>query len=219
MEKAHPLSLYSPSEKLAYLSIVASMAAADGEFASEERESLRALCNDVRLREDDVLQVMGAAEHPEMAPVEQYVSLLATSELRFTLMTDLLFMAYADHVVTPEEEQEISRLAGRFSLDEKQLNGLRTYVEAVTSLKDGKNSSDVLTNELKSRFQSLDIPLGAVLLAGGALGYSGLAAGILTAGAIGIGSGLAAAVALGFGTIQGVRWLYEKTAENGELKS
>jgi uncharacterized tellurite resistance protein B-like protein len=197
--KEHPLRPYPTEEKIAYLSLVAVMAAADGLFASEEREGLQELCYAVGLRETEVSGVIAFAETVEPFSLEETLISLRYSELRFTLMTDVLFMAYADHTVTKEEEQEIVRFSGFLAISSEQVKSLRHYVEAVLAFGAEREKEDScwdsIGQELRESWGFLGVPAGAVLIAGGLMG-GGVA---VAAAGLGLGAagGMAAAFVLG----------------------
>lgn len=195
--KEHPLRPYPTEEKIAYLSLVAVMAAADGLFANEEREGLQELCYAVGLRETEVSGVIEFAEKVEPFSLEETLLSLRYSELRFTLMTDVLFMAYADHKVTGEEEQEILRFSGFLSISPEQVKSLRHYVETVLAFgleRERQDSCwDSIGQELRERWGFLGVPAGAVLIAGGLMGGGVAAAGL----GLGAAGGMAAVFVLG----------------------
>jgi len=214
-EGKHPLIDYPEDGKIAYLSIVASMAAADNEVADEEISALRELCKSVEISSKGLGLIMATAEDPSGAPIEEYLKQLSASELRFSLMTDIIAMAFADEKVTFEEEEEIGEIAKLLKIKPEQIGAIRKYVEAIHIAQTSGNTEETLKKlggDVAAGLASTGVPIAAVTVAGT---YGVSAAGITSGlAALGLGfgmmTGIGTAVALGVGTYAGTRWLYKK---------
>lgn len=157
------LSEYSDQEKLAYLTAIASMAAIDNDVDPNEIENFKNLCKLAKINEETQNKLLLLLEKKDFSdiPLREYIENLANSELRINLMIDLLFMAYADGKVVPEEEEEIKKLATFLKINEKELNSLRMSVELTTKSKDSDNinvtfkTSGNLITKIKSFFKTM----------------------------------------------------------------
>ncbi|HJK89939.1 MAG TPA: TerB family tellurite resistance protein [Polyangiaceae bacterium LLY-WYZ-15_(1-7)] len=217
----HPASELPREEKLAYLCVVASIAGSDGEVTDDEVANLRALAKSMELPKRDIGQVIGAAEDPEHSEVQAALSQLAGSELRFTLITDLLFLAFADDHYSKEEQREVAGVADRLGVSEKQVAAIRSYVEAVgkAGASDSASAKDLkkLGGDVAAGLASAGVPVAAVAVSGSVFGLSaaGITSGLAALGmGLGMTTGIGVAAAIGVGSYFGVRWLYKKVAED-----
>jgi len=213
----HPATKLPLSERVDYLVVVASMAAADGEIAAAEYEKLREFCKALELGPAEIGQVMAAVEEPDTVRIREVTGRLRSSQLRFTLMTDLIFMALADEKFVEAERREIRALADALNLTEPQLAALEKYVQAV--LKAGKaegvGAEDFkkLGGDVAASLAATGIPIAAVAVSGTVFGLSaaGITSGLAALGlGLGMTSGLGVAVAIGVGSFFSVRWLYRR---------
>lgn len=215
MPKKHPMLDYPEVERVKYLVIVASMAAADKKLAVEEFKHIEELCRNFKLEQKSQATVLAAAKNPP-SNIRDTLEDFRNSDLRFALMIDSLFLAYADNVVIDAEESEIKKLAEFLRISEDQLSTLRKYIEAVRRAeKVGTrlNNLKKLGTEIAADFAATGIPIGAVAISGSVFGLS--AAGItsgLSALALGLGMvpGIGVAVGIGIGSYLGVKWLCKK---------
>lgn len=154
---------------MAYLSVVAGMAAADGEFADEEFVQIRRLCFKLGLTAIGVEAVLSCTEEVDPERIQYFVNFLSSSELRFALLADLLFMAHADAMVTPEEEDMVLDLSVRMNINARQLEAIRSYVEAAVGYKSEKCSKkEWMTKKswVVNELLSTGVSAGAMSLAG-----------------------------------------------------
>lgn len=215
-EDKHEASELPLEERIDYLMVVAAMMAADGDADTNEVQKLRELCEALKLAPADTVSVIAQANEPDITRVQRALTRLKTSALKFTLMTDCLFMAFADGKIVPEEEAEISAIADALGITQKQVIALRKYVEAVLNIAKGevpKEAAKRVLGEALAGAASVGAPIGAIALSGSVYGLS--AAGITSGlAALGMGAGmltgLGAAIGLGVGTYVGVKWLYGK---------
>jgi uncharacterized tellurite resistance protein B-like protein len=213
----HPATKLPLSERIDYLVVVASMAAADGEIAGAEYEKLREFCKALELGPAEIGQVMAAVEEPDTVRIREVTGRLRSSQLRFTLMTDLLFMALADEKFVEAERREIRALADALNLTDPQLAALEKYVQAVLKAgkADGVGAEDFkkLGGDVAASLAATGIPIAAVAVSGTVFGLSaaGITSGLAALGlGLGMASGLGVAVAIGVGSFFSVRWLYRR---------
>jgi len=207
MLKAEHEAADSPlEERVGYATVVALMAAADSEVDERERDHLDTLCEALALPEVATAEVLAAAEAADEVRVQEAISVLRSSDLRFTLFTDCLLVAYADEKVVPEEERQLRELADALDIDDEQQQALRKLAEAMSA---GKSDA---VEEVRESLRAARIPtrpLAYVSAAGFGVVGSTVGLGVLAA-AIGIPTGIGALVGLGVGTMIGVRWLHRQ---------
>lgn len=212
-KQRHPLANYPEVERVDYLCIVASIAAADGKVTDDEITKIREFCNAIGIGEIGLGMIIAGVGDPSVIEIEPTLTRLSKSDLRFTLLTDMLFMAYADGIFVPGEEEEILRIASMLNINQKQINAMNKYVEAVLSAQSpnrAKSNWKRLGSEIAGVLASAGVPLGAVVLAGTVFG-NGIAAGLAVLGmGLGTATGVGVAVSIGVSSYFGVRWLFKK---------
>ena len=124
----HPALEYPEAERRDYLTVVASMAFADGEVTADERARLEEMCSDFKLSEGSREQVFDSAEHPNAAELGLILARMKTSELRFALLVDLIDVAIADGTIATGEDAELQSLAEELDITYGQLVMTRRYV-------------------------------------------------------------------------------------------
>ncbi|MFC1849556.1 TerB family tellurite resistance protein [candidate division CSSED10-310 bacterium] len=214
-DEKHPLTPFSIPEKKAYLCIVASLASADREVSDDEISNLRKLCKKVGLDARSMGEVLAAAEDPDSAPLQEYLKQMAESELRFTLVTDMLFLAYADEKYSQDEREVVARIALELKVNSEQLSAIENYVQAVTDMQKTGTSAEMkkLGGDVTAGLASAGIPIAAVAVSGTVWGLStaGIVSGLLALGmGLGMATGVGVVAVLGVASYFGVRWLYRK---------
>jgi uncharacterized tellurite resistance protein B-like protein len=216
MAEAHEAAKIPLAERVDYLTLVASLAAADGVASGEELDAIHALGE--RLGLDDAQRTPALLAARERDPERSRAALerLARSDLRFTLLADCLALAHADGSVAPDEDEAIRGLAGALGVGSDQLSVLRDYAAALRKAAAGAPEAELKSvgEQVASRLAAVGIPLGA-LAVGSAYGASavGIGSGVAAlAIGLGIAGGLGVAIGLGIGTMMGVRWLHRRLA-------
>lgn len=197
-----------------YAKVVAMMAAADAEVDAREIDRLDELCELLKLPAAERSGVLAAAEAAAEVDVARALSVVRGSDLRFTLFTDCLLVAFADEQVVPEEEAQLGELAEALDISRTQQQALRRFVEALSA---GDDEMNVHADELRHTLTEAEIPvrsLGYVSAAGLSVVGSTVALGVLAA-AIGIPTGIGALIGVGVGTMVGVRWLHTQLDREG----
>ena len=101
------LQNYSEPEKTAYLSSIAALATADRQATAPEAEFLQRLAQQAGLSSDATRQVLTAADSADNSTVQQNLDELKGSDLRYSLVTDLISFARADGTYSPGEQEMI----------------------------------------------------------------------------------------------------------------
>lgn len=172
----------SNAEKRAYLAVIASIATADREASEEELEYIQALCESADLSDEEAGQVVSAAREDSATHLQQNLDELRNSELRFSLVTDLISFAKADQNYAAEEQQQVQQIAQYLQVDQQQFQLLDEYTEKAARMEDPQEaaSPNFLANSgMQQKMQSAGINTGGLLR--GLLSFAGpmLLAGML----------------------------------------
>jgi len=120
---------HTPAEKKAYLTAIASIATADHSASDTEVNYLMDLANHAGLSEEDKQAVAAAAKDTSDSALRESLDSLKTSELRFSLIADLIAFAESDNNLAPEEKQYIAGVADYLGIDKTQLEALNHFVQ------------------------------------------------------------------------------------------
>jgi uncharacterized tellurite resistance protein B-like protein len=210
--KPHDALSIPLSERIDYLTVIASMAGADVVLAPEERENLQRLCRELELPDADAAKVLQTAHRPT-DKIERHLDALKSSPLRFTLLSDCLALAYADGDYAAGEKKEIYSLARALGVDDAQVAALE---ECALTLLKASGGAPHHHGHLAQKLAAVGIPIGTI----GALSAVGLSTAGVSSGAaaivmgLGIATGFGAVLGISVGTVMGVRWLHDRlTAE------
>lgn len=212
----HPLSNHPEEQVVDYLSIVAVIATADGEVSDSEISRLRELCTTIEISPAGRAKVIAAAEDPSSLDTEAIVKRLVDTELKFSLITDMFFIAHADGQHLSQEHEEIKRLAALLTVSEEQLAAIEKYVQVVLKAQNSGERTEDLKEagvEVAAGLAATGIPIAAVAVSGSVFGLSaaGITSGLAALGmGLGMVSGIGVVAALGIGSYLGVRYLYKK---------
>lgn len=218
----HPMAKLPEDERIDYLRAVATIASCDGTVKDTEADLIRSLCKTLELSDKATGKVFGALYDPETVPVNQILSSYSYKEERFTLLTDALFLAYADAPMNPAEEAAIKSMANDLRIDDNQIAAIRQYVEAArTASKAGDTSDDLkkLGSDVAAGLASVGVPVAAVAVSGSVFGLSaaGVTSGLAALGlGLGMVPGLGVAIAIGVASYLAVKWIYSAFLGNEE---
>ncbi len=161
------LAGYSDREKVAYLSAVASIATADRQATQEEAEFLQALADAAHLSEADEQYVVQAAQDSSNVSLKQSLEVLKNSELRFSLVTDLIAFAKSDGKYTADEQKLIQQMAQYLNIDGNQYSAINQYVDqAETAHRQGQDFTSqnfLQSSGLGNTFQRSGINSGGMM--------------------------------------------------------
>ncbi len=165
----------SDMEKGAYIGAIASLATADRQASTEEMEYLKALCEGAKLSDEQSEAVIKAANEINAEDITRCLDILKTSDLRFSLITDLIAFAKSDSSYSEQEQQSVQNIAKYLGVDQKQYSVLDSVAEKATSSQTSPEEMakpDFLSSlGLKDKFQSAGINGGGLLK--GLLGIAG----------------------------------------------
>ena len=120
---------YSDMEKGAYLGAIASIATADHSATEQELEYIEALCVSANLSEQQEDVVKKAATEMGEEDLQRCLDVLKGSDLRFSLVSDMIAFAEADKDYTAEEKQNIEKIARYLGVNQQQLSVLDQYTK------------------------------------------------------------------------------------------
>jgi uncharacterized tellurite resistance protein B-like protein len=133
MEKL--LKDYSDLEKGAYLGAISSIATADRAASDEEMEYIMALAESADLSDEQKSAVSRAATELTGQELKKCLDILKTSDLKFSLVTDLISFAEADKKYSDEEKANIEKIAQYLGIDQQQFNLLDQFVKKTAEVK------------------------------------------------------------------------------------
>lgn len=127
MDNRHVLEGYSDQEKGAYLGAIASIATADRQASDEELQYLTALSEAAGISEPQKEAVIRAAGELSGDELKNCLDILKNSDLKFSLVTDLIAFAKADTSYGEEEQQKINEISQYLGVDQQQFSLLEEF--------------------------------------------------------------------------------------------
>src|SRR5690348_2151648 len=122
MENTHVMEGYSDQEKGAYLGAVASIATADREASEEELQYIAALCDAADISEQQKEAVIRAANELSGDELKKCLDILKNSDLKYSLVTDIIAFAKADNNYAAEEQQRVQEVSQYLGVDQNQFS-------------------------------------------------------------------------------------------------
>lgn len=135
---------YSDLEKGAYLGAIASIATADRTASNEETNFLEVLATSAQLSPEQQQAVLSAAKDPSNISLQKCLDQLKNSELRYSLITDIISFAKSDGKYTPDEERKIKEMAAYLDINAEQYSALSQFVTAASQAQ--AQGQDITTN-------------------------------------------------------------------------
>jgi len=120
---------YSSKEKTAYIIAIASIATADQSASDQELAYLTNLADSAGLSESEKNEVAYAAKETSGQSLKPALDILKSSELKYSLITDLIAFAESDSNVAQQEKQHIASIADYLGINADQLSLLNEYVQ------------------------------------------------------------------------------------------
>ena len=159
------LQNYSEAEKTAYLSTIASLATADRQASAPETEFLQHLAQQSGLSAGSAQQVLAAAQDSTNQSIQQNLDQLKSSDLRFSLVTDLISFARADGAYSNNEEAMISKIAEYLGINPTQKATLENVVDQAANVPhDAQDpAKQSFLSGLGDKLSNVGIPKSALL--------------------------------------------------------
>ncbi len=121
---------YSDLEKGAYLGAIASIATADRSATEEELTYIQALCESAGLSEEQNNLIREAAiTEISDDDLKRCLDVLKTSELRFSLVSDVIAFAESDQSYSEEEKQKVQQIAQYLGVNQEQFSLLDQFTK------------------------------------------------------------------------------------------
>ncbi|WP_262905421.1 TerB family tellurite resistance protein [Hymenobacter nitidus] len=165
MNDTQLLQNYSDQEKAAYLSVIASLASADREASPAEVEFLQQLAQTAGLSGGATQQVLTAAKDASNESIKQNLDALRGSELRFSLITDLISFARADGAYSNTEEEMVNKMAAYLGVNQQQTKALESVVDQAAAVPHDPNDpgKQGFLSGITDKLSSVGIPKGALM--------------------------------------------------------
>ena len=129
MEKQTILEGYPDMEKGAYLGAIASIATADREASEQELEYIRELADAARLSAEQKALIERAATELTGEELNKCLDVLKGSELKYSLVADLIAFSKADENYSEEEEQSVQRISDYLGVNQQQFSLLDQFAD------------------------------------------------------------------------------------------
>lgn len=165
MQPEEVFSQYSEAEKTAYLSVVASLATADRQATQEEGEFLSQMAQVMGLSQQGVQQVQQAAQDSSNESIKGNLDQLRNSNLRYSLVTDLVSFARADGAYSNDEEAMVSKISAYLGVNQQQVQTIENVVHQTqqAQAQQPEQAPQGLMDTLGDKLRSVGIPPQAAL--------------------------------------------------------
>ncbi|SRR6266496_2286665 len=129
METTTILEGYSDQEKGAYLGAVASIATADRLASPEELQYISALCDAADISDIQKEAVIKASTELSGEQLNRCLDILKNSDLKYSLVTDLIAFAKSDNNYSEDEQQRVKEISQYLGVDQKQFSLLDEFTD------------------------------------------------------------------------------------------
>jgi tellurite resistance protein len=157
---------YSDQEKGAYLGAIASIATADHIADEEEIQYLRALADAAGLSPEQKEVLTKAAHEISGEELKACLDTLKNSQLKFSLVADLISFAESDGHYGPEEKSKIEQISAYLGINKQQFSFLDEFVTKTSSQKvtpqDMQDPSFAEKIGMKEKLQQSGINMGSL---------------------------------------------------------
>ena len=126
---------YSDEEKGAYLGAISSIATADHSASDDEMEYIMALAESADLSEEQKHAVRRAATELTGQELKKCLDILKSSDLKYSLVTDLISFAETDKKYTDEEKANVEKISQYLGINQQQFSLLVQFVKKTAETK------------------------------------------------------------------------------------
>lgn len=151
-QKPTILEGYSDLEKGAYLGAIASIATADHSASEQELLYIEALAESADLSDEQMAAVRRAATELSDEELKRCLDILKGSELRYSLVSDLIAFAEADQNYSEEEKQSVQKIAQYLGVNQEQFSLLNQFTKKAVQEVPAHAEQLQQTNETPSQF-------------------------------------------------------------------
>jgi uncharacterized tellurite resistance protein B-like protein len=169
MQEVQPKTIlegYTDQEKGAYLGAIASLATADRSASPEEIEHIEDLAEAAQLSEQQREAVVRAATELSGEELKRCLDTLKNSNLRFSLVTDLIAFAEVDNNYSEEERKNVEQITQYLGVNKTQVSLLDQFVQRTSQ---SNKSPEEITKPgfleslgLKDQFSNAGINIGSI---------------------------------------------------------
>jgi tellurite resistance protein len=145
---------YTDMEKGAYLAAIASISSADRSASPEELEYLEALSESADISEEQKNLIREAANDISGEDLNRCLDVLKGSDLRFSLVSDLIAFSESDQNYSAEEKQNVEKIAAYLGVNQEQFSVLDQFTKK--AVKEAPAQAEALENEETSPKSFLD---------------------------------------------------------------
>ncbi len=167
-------------EKGAYLGAISSIATADHSASDEEIEYIMAIADTADLSPEQKRAVHRAATELTGQELKKCLDILKNSDLKYSLVTDLISFAESDKKYSEEEKANVEKISQYLGINEQQFNLLDQFVKKTAETQpepEEINKPSVLSKlGLEQKFQNSGINISSLTK-----GLLGIAAPIILA--------------------------------------
>lgn len=159
------LQNYSDAEKTAYLSAIAALATADRQATAPEAEFLQRLAQQAGLSDEATRHILTAADSANNQTVQQDLDQLKGSDLRFSLITDLISFARADGTYSPGEQEMVDKMAAYLGVNPEQKETLENVVDQAATVQHNPQdpAKEGFLSSIGDKLSNVGIPKGALM--------------------------------------------------------
>lgn len=125
---------YSDEEKGAYLGAISSLATADRSATEEELEYIRELSASADLTPQQQGYVVRAANELSGGELQRCLDILKNSDLKFSLITDLISFAESDQNYSEAEKTNVEKIAQYLGVNQQQFSLLDQFVKKTSEV-------------------------------------------------------------------------------------
>ncbi|MDI9357053.1 MAG: TerB family tellurite resistance protein [Chitinophagaceae bacterium] len=137
--KVNPLQDRTEEEKVTYLCVLSSIALADGKILEEEIKMMNKFCdisNISQKTKSTVVEFMKNQNNEK--DMQQYIQKLAVTDLRHSLIVNMFFLAFSDHLLDSQELRKIKNIAKSLNLTIEEVQNIKKYVKFAIKARIGK---------------------------------------------------------------------------------
>ncbi|GAB3827178.1 TerB family tellurite resistance protein [Hymenobacter jeollabukensis] len=165
MQPEEVFSQYAEPEKTAYLSVIASLATADRQASQQEGEFLSQMAQVMGLSPQSTQQVLQAAQDSTNDTIKANLDQLRGSNLRYSLVTDLVSFARADGSYANDEEAMVNKISQYLGVNEQQVQTIENVVHQTqqAQVQQPEQAPQGLMDSLGDKLRSVGIPPQAAL--------------------------------------------------------
>ncbi|WP_017711398.1 tellurite resistance TerB family protein, partial [Prochlorothrix hollandica] len=218
MNEALDLAKVSESDRLAFYGALFAIALADNSIDKEEVELIFGVMDLEGMTESAKRQVQSYIIEPPSLPTCLRSLKAADEKLRYSLMINLVDVAWADDELDPNEKKAIDLAQHELKISNEQLDAIKKFIQTIREIRVRGVDDDYAADAMKTAAAGLSavgVPIAAVWLSGSVIGLSaaGITSGLASLGAlIGLGGmipGIGLAILGGAAIFMGVNALLD----------